>query len=183
MLSLKLLVAPDAGRGYSLAPAQLNINVACNPTSIPTSCTDTTRTEGVKETIDLPEIPLQRWTAIVIVREGRKFNIYLNGKLSTSHMCTATPMYIKSIPLTIGDKRLGGNVALMSIAPRVLEINEVRTAVANSVDTNGAPYLSSGMSLPVPTLSDIEKMFSCPLGNCPKVNPPGPLQQWSSPYA
>jgi hypothetical protein len=183
MLSLKLLVAPDAGRGYSLAPAQLNINVACNPTSIPTSCTATTRTDGVTETIDLPEIPLQRWTAIAIVRDGSKFNIYLNGKLSTSHMCTAAPMYITSLPLTIGDKRLGGDIALMSIASYALQTNEIRTAVANSVDTSGAPYLSSGISLPLPSLSDIENIVTCPFGNCQAVNLPNPLQQWSSPYA
>lgn len=179
MLSLKLLVAPDAGRGYSLAPAQLNINVACKPSA----CTSSTTAVGVAETIDLPEIPLQRWTAIAIVRDGSKFNIYLNGKLSTSHMCTAAPMYITSLPLTIGDKRLGGNIALMSIASYALQTNEIRTAVANSVDTSGAPYLSSGISLPVPSLSDIENMLACPFGNCQPVNPPGPLQQWSSPYA
>lgn len=167
-LSLKILVTPDAGRGYSLAPAQLIVS----------------EVNGTPEKIDLPEIPLQRWTSIIIVREGRKFNIYFNGTLTTSHMCTATPSDTGSNDLSVGDTKLTGTIALMTIASHPLDANDVRSYVKTAADTTGAPYLSSGMSLPVPTLSDIEKIFTCPFGNCSSaVSKAGPLQQWSSPYA
>lgn len=181
-LSLKLLVAPDAGRGYSLAPAILTISTTCIPSPNNHGCTDNPST---LEQIDLPEIPLQRWTSVVIVRKGRKINIYLNGKLSASHMCTATPINTGTSNLDVGEnnKRLGGTLALMSIASYPLEPNDVRILIQKTVDTTGAPYLSSGISLPVPKLSDIEKLFTCPFGNCENIGKPGPLEQWSSPYA
>lgn len=166
--NFKLLVAPDAGRGYSMAPAVLEVFLKGSSTP---------------EIIDIPHVPLQRWTSVVIVKNGRKFNIYINGILRASHMCTAMPDFDATQPLRTGDLRLGGSIALMSILPYPMQTNDVRSYVAQSVDTTGKPYLSSGMSFPVPDINVILSHISCPGGNCVTPKQSGPMEEWSSPYA
>lgn len=170
--SFKILIASDAGRGYSSSPAQFEIFVK--------SC-------SVPEVIEIPNFPMQRWTAVVIVRQGRKFSIYLNGKLTASHMCTAMPDFDDTQPLRVGDPRLSGQIALMSLAPYPMQLDEVRSTVEAAVDTNGKPYTSSGFFsffLSIPSeLINFNPM--CPGGNCGSVQPAKtrPFEQWTSSYA
>ena len=166
--NFKLLVAPDAGRGDSMSPALLEVYV---------------KGSSIPELIEIPNVPLQRWTSVCIVKDGRKFNIYINGILTISHMCTAMPDFDETQPMRIGDPRLGGRIALMSLLSYPMPANEVRSLVAKSVDTAGKPYLSSGISLPIPNLNDMLNVFGCPGGNCMTPKQSGPLEEWSSPYA
>ena len=166
--NFKLLAAPDAGRGYGTAPAILEVFV---------------RGSTTPEKIELLNFPLQRWTSVVIVKDGRKFNIYINGSLKVSHMCTAMPDFDSTQPLRTGDLRLGGSLALMSLVPYPMKANEVRTYVANSADTTGKPYLSSGIGFPIPSFDRILDLISCPGGNCVPPIQSGPMEEWSSPYA
>ena len=168
--NLKILVAADAGRGYANSPAILEVFVKNNT---------------VPEIIEIPNIALQRWTAVAIVKSGRKFNIYINGKLSVSHVCTAMPDFDETQPLRTGDVRLGGNIALMSLAPYPMSSDDIRSIVSNSMGTDGKPYLSSGFLAFVPIPTFTMGINWCPGGNCDsnKVNGnPGPLNQWTSPY-
>lgn len=168
--TFQILVAPDAGRGLNMAPARLEIYVKgyTNP-----------------EYAEIPNFPLQRWTAVAIVKSGRKFNIYLNGSLAVSHMCTAMPDFDDTQPLTIGDVRLGGVISLISIAPYAMKTNEIRSLVKDTVDTSGKPYMPITMTSffkPfMPSLPNIG--YWCPDGNCLSPKKAGPLEQWSSPYA
>lgn len=164
----KLLVAPDAGRGYSMAPAILEVFV---------------KGSDIPEVIDIPHVPLQRWSSIVIVKNGRKFNIYINGILRSSHMCTAMPDFDTTQPMRTGDPRLRGTLALMNLLSYPMNTNDVRTYVTQSADTTGKPYLSSGLSFPSLDIDDILGRISCPGGNCVTPKQSGPMEQWSSPYA
>jgi len=165
-----ILVAPDAGRGYISSPAQLIVSVEGSTTP---------------NTIDIPNFPLQKWTAVAIVKQGRKFNIYLNGKLKVSHMCTAMPDFDSTQPLKVGDRRLEGQIALMSIAPYPMQSAEVKSIVQATVGTDGKPYLSSGVFsfIPIPSINLSFNPF-CPGGNCNSTaSQISPLQQWSSQYS
>lgn len=167
--NFKILVAPDAGRGYDMAPALLEVFIKGN---------------SQPEIIEIPNVPLQRWTSIAIVKQGRKFNIYVNAKLMVSHMCTAMPDFDETQPLRIGDPRLTGEIALMSLASYPMQAPEIQELISNTVDTDGKPILSSGNTLiPIPTMKDIENIFICPGGNCTTPKKPGPMEEWSSPYA
>ena len=169
--SFKILIAPDAGRGYSMAPAVFEVYM---------------KGSSVPELIDIQDIALQRWSAVAIVRLGRKFNIYVNGKLTASHMCTAMPDFDDTQPLSTCNPRLGGKIALMSIAPYPMNSSDVRSSVKEAVNSDGEPYLSSGKThFPFPSfeLSDITDFFMCPGGNCNRPKLPGPMEEWSSPYA
>jgi hypothetical protein len=168
--SFQILVAPDAGRGLNLAPARLEVFVKgyANP-----------------EYAEIPNFPLQRWTAVVIVKNGRRFHIYLNGTLAVSHTCTAMPDFDDTQPLRVGDKRLGGTISLLGLAPYAMKTNEVRELTRNSVDTSGKPYVPfTVMSLFQPFMPSLPNTGSwCPGGNCTKPKKAGPLEQWSAPYA
>ena len=162
----RILVAPDAGRDQTLSPAQLVVYV--NGHNLP-------------EIIDIPYFPLQRWSAVAIVKDGRKFNIYLNGKLTASHMCLAMPAYESTQGITIGDPRLHGEIALMSLASYAMPPNEIREAVSETVDTSGKPYLSSNpLAIFIP---DMSPGLWCFFGNCANLQNISPLQQWKSSYA
>lgn len=188
----KLLVAPDAGRGYSMAPAQLELVLSgssgsgsgsCPPSGSPGSSSGSSQP---RETIDILNIPLQRWTAVAIVKQGRRIYIYVNGRLSISHTCASMPVADSTAALKIGDPRLGGSIALMSLAAYPMRPDEIRSLVQNTVDTSGKPYLSSGIweYLPIPNIFHWPNMnFMCPGGNCSStVNQIGPLEQWSVTY-
>lgn len=166
--AFQLLVAPDAGRGYGIAPAALQVYVKGSTTP---------------DTIDIQGVFLQKWTSVVIVKQGRKFNIYINGILRVSHTCTAMPDFDPTQPLLTGDTRLGGKIALVSLAPYPMQVNDVRLMISKLADTSGQPYLSSGISLPVPKINDFTNLLACPGGNCTTPIQAGPMEQWSSPYA
>jgi len=170
--TFKILVAPDAGRSLTMAPALLEVYV---------------RGEPKPEIVEINNFPLQRWTAVVIVKKGRRFNIYLNGILAVSHTCTAMPDFDETQSLKVGDPRMGGVISLMSISASPLETNEVRELISDSIDTSGKPYMPitvwSIVSLVMPSFPTFPLWFWCPGGNC---NPPkrvSPLEQWYSPYA
>ena len=176
--TFQLLVAPDAGRGLSMAPALLKINIA-KTTSLSTQA-------PAPEIVEIPNFPLQRWTGVTIVKQGRKFNIYLNGKLAVSHMCNTMSEFDSTQPLRVGDPRLGGFIEQMSLAPYALEAKDVRELYRATVDTSGKPIssinLQNTLTMFVPTLPD---EWWCPGGNCSSAETSqgiSPLEQWSSPY-
>lgn len=176
-LSFRILVAPDAGRELVMAPAQLEI------------ITGTTQAPST-EKVDIPNFPLQRWTGVVIVKDGRRFNVYLNGTLAVSYTCLKMPQFDVTQPLIVGDPRLAGSIRLMSISPNPLQSNEIRDLVGYSVDTSGEPYkpvtFTSVFSNLTPDLSPLYSILNqtwCPGGNCSIPVAAGPMQQWSVPYA
>jgi len=167
--NLKLLIAPDAGRGMSLAPARFEIYVKGNTKP---------------EYIDIPEFPMQRWSSVIIVKKGRKFNIFLNGDLVNSHTCTAMPDYDETAPLLVGDTRLMGKISLISLSPTALNTNEVRDLLSSTVDTSGKPYMPIELnSLYASLIPSLPENFWCPGGNCTTPKKASPMEQWSSPYA
>jgi hypothetical protein len=167
--NFKILVAPDAGRGLTLAPALFEIY---------------TKGSSNPEIVEINNFQLQRWTAVTIVKIGRKFNIYLNGKLSVSHICTAMPDFDETQPLRVGNPRLGGRISLMGMAAYPLETNEVRDLISSSVDASGKPHMPiTFSSILIPTMPSIPSGWWCPGENCNIPKRTGPLEEWFSPYA
>jgi len=171
--NFNMLVAPDAGRGYSTAPAVLEIYE-----------------KGITDPkiVEIPNIPLQRWTHVAIVKNGRKFNIYINGKLTISHMCTAMPDFDSTQPLRVGTPRMKGTIAMMSLASYPMQTNEIRDLYSSTTASDGSPNTVGKIPiLPSFNINSLTSYFTfCPGGNCANAsNPgsPGPMESWSSPYA
>jgi hypothetical protein len=167
--SLNILIAPDSGRSTMMAPATLQIIV--NGQTYP-------------DVVDIDSIELQKWNCVAIVKQGRVFNIYVNGVLSVSHTCTAMPVYDNTQPLRVGDPRLGGTIALISLAPYAMQLNDIQNLIKDATDMDNKPYLSSELpSIPSFSLSGLSDVFMCPGGNCTTNKMPAPMYQWTTRYA
>ena len=164
--SLKILTSPDAGRGVTIAPAILEVYVRGSPQP---------------ELIEITNLPLQRWTCVTILKQGRKFSIYLNGKLSTAYTCTAMPDFDNSQPLTVGDPTLGGNIALMCLDPYVLTTGEIATLISETMNSEGKPHLVTDKDTFTIPAFDLSFLL-CPGGNCAIPKQIGQLEQWNSNY-
>ena len=164
--TFKILIAPDAGR-LMVAPALLEVYTTDNNES--------------PEELEINNLRLQRWNCVVIVKEGRRFTVYINGFVSASHTCTAMPE-LESLPLKIGSNRLKGKVALVSLSPYAMQLDDIRLMIKDTMQKDGSPFLSTDLpSLPMFSMPNLNL---CPDGNCfSNKPPPNPMKQWSSSYA
>lgn len=134
------------------------------------------------EVLDIAEFPQQTWVHLVLVREGRRYTVYYNGKVATSTRTLYVPA-INSASLSLGDQRLQGQFGLPKLAPTPYHLEEVVNELRLTADTRHQPYLSDFWS----TMNFSLVKFGCPDGlfcfsteGAPKLDP---LKRWTSPYA
>ena len=129
-------------------------------------------TQSYIESVSLPAIPLQRWTVVTIVKEGRRFDVYYGTKLVASKVLDHYPIPPGSADAWIGGA-MGwkGSVGYFSVKSASVTTEDVAADVASVVDTQGVPFTQLNFFTDLPT-------FSCPGGDClkmPKVVPPNPF--------
>ena len=174
-LKLTILTAPDAGRSDEYVPAELQITVKL-PTGSSTQ----------KEVVELYTIPLQKWTSVAIVKQGARFKIYINGKLTAAYTCiNGMPDSSLTDGLIIGDSsgRLGGTLTYMILYSVPLSTSDINSLITQQSDADGKPY-SIGPS--ASSLSDIFTNFpnlQCPGGLCTQPKKPYPYEMWTTSYA
>jgi hypothetical protein len=132
------------------------------------------------ETVSLPAIPLQKWTIVTIVKEGRRVDVYYGEKTVASSYCKYVP-----VPASLNDHTYAGNsgwkgnIGLFYGMTTHQTSEDVKNDVESLVDTRGIPlYLSNNMSF-----SFDVNMPSCVLGNCnalPVIKPRNPFAVYSS---
>ena len=133
-----------------------------------------------EETIPLPEIPLQKWTMVTVAREGRRFDVYYNGKLVASKRT----QYLVDTrsgfgPIIAGDPSLTGKIALVESFPQKLSEHEVMEKYKANADTTGKPTLPD-------TFNVMDYLPNCKGGDCvklPTLRPASPLLDWQVQYA
>ena len=135
-----------------------------------------------QETIELPQIPKQKWIFIAILRDGRRFDIIYDNKIVASQRLEYYPVVISS-PLSVGNKGLDGSVIHVIINGTRLTPNAVERERLTHVDTNNTVLEANSIDISFPGL----KLFAqCPSGlPCdPITKPPNNnLVQWKTPYA
>lgn len=120
-------------------------------------------TQSYIEGISLPAIPLQRWTVITIVKDGRRFDIYYGTKLVASKVLDNYPVAPGSTDgWTGGAVGWKGDIGYMSVVSKAVTTAEVAADVASVVDTQNVPFSQTNFFIDLPT-------FSCPGGNCMKM--------------
>jgi len=167
--AFQILIAPDAGRGIYMAPARFQIFVD---------------RKTKPEYAEIPNFPLQRWTAVVIVKFGRRFNIYLNGRLAVTHVCSRMPLFDNTQSLKVGDSRLSGVISLMSLSSTAMTTDQVRNLIRDTTDTSGKPRMPFNISK---LFSSIFKVLPhgwwCSGTCCKTPKRISPLEEWSTSYA
>ena len=131
------------------------------------------------ETVALPAIPLQRWTVVTIVKEGRRFDVYYGDVLASSTLLHRLP-----IPPTYGanwyagSPNWNGKIGLFVGTNKAQSYQDISKDVEKIVNTRGVPYFLDQLDFSLTT-----SMSSCPFGNCnplPAVKPLNPFVVYSS---
>lgn len=133
------------------------------------------------ESISLPAIPLQKWTVITIVKEGRRFDVYYGATLQTSKMTDYIPITPDaSLAWTVGNKKWQGKVGLFMGYTKAFFAPDVLTDVEKLVNTRGVPYYKED--------NTNYNVFNhgCMFGNCnslPNVKPRSPFTVYDTSVA
>ena len=133
------------------------------------------------ETIPLPAIPLQKWTIVTIVQEGRRIDVFYGGK-------AAAGVYLKYPPVPAyttdswyagGLTNWSGKIGLFSPTLSARTARDVDADVSQILDTNGVPYSQNDIDMSF----DMALGIPCLFGTCssmPAVKPPNPFTVYQS---
>ena len=135
--------------------------------------------EHYMETIALPAIPLQRWTIVTLVKEGRRFDIYYGAKAVASKMLNYVPVPPDgSRNWFAGNENWNGKIGFFLPINSSWSQEEVETDMKGLVNTRGIPFYMEQMTFDF-KMPDT----TCLLGNCnimPNVKPANPFAVWDS---
>ena len=129
------------------------------------------------ESIELPAIPLQRWTVITIVKEGRRFDVYYGAKSVASKLCNKMPLPPGGgSNWMVGNPGWKGQIGLFAGIKKVQRSADVLSDVESLVNTRGVPFylehVNFNLSLSLP---------ECVFGNCnklPDIKPANPFSAY-----
>ena len=132
------------------------------------------------ESISLPAIPLQKWTAITIVKEGRRFDIYYGAKLEVSKMTDNVPIEPDStLQWIAGNGKWKGQIGLFKGFTSMRTGDDVEADMDELLNTRGIPYYKDS-TISMPSLPEFPK---CIFGNCaslPDIKPRNPFSVYQS---
>ena len=128
----------------------------------------------------LPGVPLQRWTQIAMVFEGRSVDLFVNGALIQSRMLSNVPPSA-SASLTLIPGNLIGSLAFVQVWPNRQSISTLAANYTATSDSQGRPLIPSGVFASLKNLQ-WPNLF-CPSGTCCNTAKAPLSQKWSFPYA
>jgi hypothetical protein len=157
--------------GYNPSQEQLVFNFKQTPDMALSTAT---------ETITLPRIPLQKWSQVAMVFEGRTADLFINGQLVKSDSLNNVPPAGAS-SITIVPGNMHGQVAYVQLWNRRLKTAEIAADYAATSDSQGRPLISPGFFGPLGNLSVLNPF--CSGGDCGGSTPTAtPSQTWDFPY-
>lgn len=133
------------------------------------------------QNIPIPNVPLQRWTQVMLVAEGRSLDAFINGQLVKADQLTNLPQGGAG-SITIAPNNIMGQAAYIQLWPRRLTASEIASNYADTSDSQGRPLLGPAILQTIKGIS-MPNIF-CPSGNCTGTSPSAqPSQTWEFPYA
>jgi len=131
------------------------------------------------ESLSLPAIPLQRWTVVTIVKEGRRIDVYYGQKAVASKLCDNLPLSPSGSDWrACGMKGWNGQIGLFTGSTKAKTQDDVNEDVKGLVNTRGIPFYLDQIKL-----SFDLTMPECMFGGCnslPAVKPLNPFAVYNS---
>ncbi len=131
------------------------------------------------ESVPLPAIPLQKWTAITIVKEGRRFDVYFGEVLVSSKLLDYVPVTDFTNEWTVGAKNWSGQIGLFATKKGVTNTADIKKDIESLLNTRGVPFYLDQFKFEF----KIPEMGGCLMGDCnplPTVKPPNPFTIYAS---
>jgi len=131
------------------------------------------------ESVSLPAIPLQKWTVVTLVQEGRRIDVYYGEVQVASTYLKYPPVPANATDSWFVGGMVGwvGTIGFFSTALRPYSSEDVRTDVEQLVDTTGMPYTPDQLSL---SFSIPKCLFGTCTGGLPAIKPPNPFSVYAS---
>ena len=131
------------------------------------------------ESLSLPAIPLQRWTVVTIVKEGRRIDVYYGEKTVASKLCDNLPLSASSDGWrACGMEGWKGQIGLFTGSMKAKTQDDVNADVEALVNTRGIPFYLEQINF-----SFDLSMPECMLGGCnklPEIKPLNPFAVYDS---
>lgn len=131
------------------------------------------------ESLSLPAIPLQRWTVVTIVKEGRRIDVYYGQKVVASKLCDNLPLSSSSDGWRAGGMNgWKGQIGLFTGSMKAKTQDEVNSDIEALINTRGIPFYLDQINF-----SFDLSMPECMFGNCnklPAVKPLNPFAVYDS---
>jgi hypothetical protein len=134
------------------------------------------------ESVPLPAIPLQRWTIITIVKEGRRFDVFYGSKLVSSKLLSYPPIVKEATPgWMAGNPKWQGKIGFFYTINGSWSTADVEEDMDALVNRRGIPFYTESINF-----NDFKFGIPCMMGECgslPKVQPTNPFQSWNTSYS
>ncbi len=129
------------------------------------------------ESVGLPAIPLQTWTMITIVKEGRRIDVYYGAKQVASKLLRFIPVAVsESVKWSTGNSEWKGTIGFFNDVKGEWGAKDVKSDADGLLDTRGVPKYVTQMKMDIKEIQ-LPKI-GCPFGDCnsmPDVTPPNPF--------
>ena len=140
------------------------------------------------ESIPLPAIPLQKWTIVTLVQEGRHISVYYgdNSVASTYLKYYPVPAHKTDVWMAGGLNGMpgwSGSIGLFSPSLSHVTSADIAKDIENLVDSTGMPYSQNDLNFTFDMTFDFPSFTSCIFGNCsglPPIKAPNPFAVYSS---
>ena len=137
--------------------------------------TEKDETNKTMESIPLPTIPLQRWTIITIVKQGRRFDVYYGQELVASKITEFVPRVPEANRNWVAGHPLWkGQIGFFKGWNQPWTKYDVQKDVTSLVNTRGIPFYIDRGTFELTNPFSVE----CPFGNCN----PMPTVKLSNPF-
>jgi hypothetical protein len=165
-MEFQIAPAPSAGGLQNTATARLLVKTAA----------------GEMETMEVPDLPLQKWVFVTVLRDGRRFDVMYDDQIVASHRLVDYPSQVAN-QLAVGGKTFLGQAVHVLIVGSRLTPTQVQQQRGQLADTTGSPPTKFPLPLPIP-FGSLQAV--CPPGlpcNPISTPPANALKSWSTLYA
>jgi len=141
-----------------LSPA-LKLDAASNDLHLSVVTYANENAGGTTDTWTVHNIPLQRWTNIIMVNNNRSADTYIDGKLVNTHILTGVPKMDKEAPIELTpDGGFSGNIAKFRYYSRTINPREAYQIYKEGPGGNMLTDMLNKYKLKVQFLKDNEEI-------------------------